>query len=234
MSLVSCIEGDEEITIREDGSAHLKMRYQVPGMIFSAKDSKELVGIIDRELGKKDHLKLLVNRVESRDGQRIVQIELETDPEFDLDGGLFKKEKSSGAVEEDGKSDKLLRALVGDLEAKVDGLSVGVVRKVNLDPLLQEYMGKNSGSMLGDSQFRYTVHLPEAAEQSNAHEVSDGGKTLKWVYWLRESKQKPIMMSVVAPIPLPWWIYGVGGGVLCFSVIGGYGVVRKLRKKRVA
>ena len=230
MMLSSCIEGDEEIVIREDGSSHLKMRYQVPGMIFSAKDAKELVEILERELGHKDHLTLVKNRVDLVRGQRVIQIEIETEPGVEFEGGIG-GEASENQKDAESKSNKMLHALVGDILTQRNGLSVEVVRRVNLQPLLDEYVGKNSTSMLGDSQFRYTVHLPKAALESNADEISADGKTLKWCYNLRETDQKPISMRLVAPIPLPWWVYGVGGGVIVVVFSGVYWGVKKNRKK---
>ena len=38
LALNSCIDGEEEIVISADGSASMKVKYQVPGMIFSAED----------------------------------------------------------------------------------------------------------------------------------------------------------------------------------------------------
>jgi len=229
--LSSCIEGEEDIEIRKDGSAHLKMRYQVPGMIFSAKDGRELVEILDKELGNKEHLTLVTNRVDLERGQRIILIEIETDPEIELDG-LFEEETSGN--DEDSKSNKMLHALIGDLEAKVDGLSVGVIRDVDLQPLLDEYVGKNSASMLGDSQFSYTVHLPKAVLDSNADEILDDGKTLKWHYKLSETKKRPIEMCLVAPIPLPWWVFAVGGALILVVFGGVFWVLKKRLKKSVA
>jgi len=238
LTLNSCkIDGEEEITIREDGSAHLAMRYEVPAIFLSLEEANELVAIFDKSLGHKDHLKLITNRIDSVKGQQIIHLVFETDPEVDFDG-LFDEDKEGEGGGEKKKSNQLLRAIVGDVDAKVDGLSVGVTRQVNLQPLLDKYMGKRSTSMLGDYEFRYTINLPKAAEQSNAHQVLDGGKTLKWTYLLREMKEKPMVMEVVAPIPLPWWVYALVGiiGLLALALV--YWVVRrvmkKIRQKRIA
>ena len=236
MFLSSCkIDGEEEITVREDGSAHLTMRYEVPGMIFSDKAANDLVATLDKELGNKEDVRLITNRVDLEKGQRVIHIEFEVDAGADLDGLLDEPDASSGA---DGggeqKSDKMLRAIVGELNAQIEGLSVGVTRKVNLEPLLDEYIGKRGASMLGDFEFRYTVHLPTAAEQSNAHQVLDGGKTLKWRYFLREMKQKPILMSATVPVPFPWWVYVLAGLVLCLVLSLIFWGYQKFRQKSVA
>jgi len=229
--LSSCIEGEEKIVIRKDGSTHLKMRYQVPGVIFSAKDGQELVEILDKELGHQEHLTLVTNQVTLERGVRIISIEIDTEPGADLNGLL---ESPNDEGEEEGKSSKMLHALIGDISTQVDGLSVGVVRNVNLQPLLDEYVGKNSATLLGDSQFSYTVCLPEPVLETNADEVSADGKVLKWRYRLSDTKKRPISMRLVAAIPIPWWVYTIGG-VLVLLVIGGLVAwVKKIRKKSVA
>ena len=236
MFLSSCkIDGEEEITVREDGSAHLTMRYEVPGMIFSDKAANDLVATLDKELGNQEDVRLITNRVDLEKGQRVIHIEFEVDAGADLDGLLDEPDASSdtgGGGEQ--KSDKMLRAIVGELSAQIEGLSVGVTRKVNLEPLLDEYIGKQGASMLGDFEFRYTVHLPMAVEQSNAHQVLDGGKTLKWRYFLREMKQEPIVMAGTVPIPLPWWVYALVGLALCLVLSLIFWGCKKFRQKSVA
>ena len=236
--LNSCkIDGEEEITIRENGSAHLAMRYEVPAIFLSTEEADDLVAILDKSLGHKDHLKLITNRIDSVKGQRIIHLVFEADPEVDFDG-LFDEKKEGAGGDEKKKSNQLLRAIVGDINAKVDGLSVGVTRQVNLQPLLDKYIGKRSTSMLGDYEFRYTINLPKAVEQTNAHQVLDGGKTLKWTYLLREMKEKPMLMEVVAPIPLPWWVYAVAGivGLLALALVywGVRVLMKSFRQKRIA
>lgn len=232
--LTGCkIDGEEEITIHDDGSAHLKMRYEVPGVFLSAQAADQLIATFDNELGHKDHLNLITNRVDYQKGQRIIHLEFEVDAEADLDGLL---EVDDGGDDGGGekKSDQLLEAIVGDLDAKIEGLSVGITRKVNLQPLLDEYMGKKSATMLGDFEFRYILHLPKSAEQNNAHQVMDGGKTLKWTYLLREMKKKPILMTVTAPIPIPWWIYAGVGFAGCLILAFVFWGVKKFRQKSIA
>lgn len=230
--LHSCIDGEEELFINADGSGRVKLQYQVPGMIFSDADAKELIETIEREVGKRENLRLLTNRVENVNGQKIIQIEIATDNVAALDD----MSEDDTSVQSDGasKSDKWLHTLLGDMKVAVHGMSAAVSREVHLEPLLEEYLGKRGVSLLGESEFRYTVHLPTAVEQSNAHEVLNEGKTLKWRYLLRECKRKPIVMDLQAPIPLPWWVYGgvgmAGAGVL----LCGFWWVKKSAKKSIA
>ncbi len=234
MLLNSCIDGEEEVFIHADGSGRVKLQYQVPGMIFSDADAKVLIETIEREVGKRENLQLLTNRVENENGQKIIHVEIATDNVAGLDDDDVSEDDTSSESDEASKSDKWLHALLGDVKVDVSGVSAAVSRQVNLEPLLEEYLGTRGVSLLGESEFRYTVHLPTAVEQSNAHEVLNGGKTLKWRYLLRECKQKPIVMGLKASIPLPWWVYGGVGMAGVGVLLCGFWWVKKSAKKSIA
>lgn len=230
--LNSCIDGEEEIFVNADGSASMKVKYQVPGMIFSAEDADELVAIVADEVGGNESLRLVTNRVDTEKGQRIIHIEVETDSVMELDG-MFDEVSAQAGVEQS-KTDKLWRCLLGKMDVNVEGLSAGIIRKVDLEPLLNEYLGEKSASLLGESEFRYAIHLPETVTESNAHEVTADGRTLKWRYKLSECKKKPIVMDLQVPISLPWWVK-MGAGVFVLLVLaGGYVFFQKRSKKRIA
>jgi hypothetical protein len=230
--LNSCIDGEEEIFVHADGSASMKVKYQVPGIIFSAEDADELVAIVAEEIGGNDALRLITNRVDTEKGVRVIHIEVETDSVMELDG-MFDDVSPQGGVERS-KTDKLWRCLLGTMDVKVEGLSAGITRKVDLEPLLNEYLGAKSASLLGESEFRYAIHLPETVEQSNAHEVTAGGRTLKWRYKLSECKKKPIVMDLQVPISLPWWVKAGACGLVLLALGGGDVFFQKRSKKRIA
>jgi len=225
--LNSCIDGEEEVFIKADGSARVKAVYRVPGMIFSAEDAEELRTNITEEVGKEKHLKLLTNTVEKENGTRVITVELEIDNMMELEGAL--------AVHTPGvkpsKADKMLHAIMGNITVTLRGLSADLTREVDLASLLEGQLGRSGAAMLGESEFRYTVHLPEAVEESNAHTVENGGLTLKWRYRLSECLQKPIVLHMVAPIPLPWWIYAVGIVVLLLLALGVWKFVRSRARR---
>lgn len=224
--LSSCIDGEEDVYIEADGSARVKAVYRVPGVLFSAEDAEELKKNISEEIAEQEHLRLVTNRVDKKHGSRIITVEIETDDILALEGVL--EEHIPGVNES--KADKMLHALLGSITVRLDGLTADLSRDVELTPLLDEYLGKNSPTILGESQFRYNIHLPVAVESSNAHTVENGGRTLRWVYQLSECREKPISLNMVAKIPLPWWVYaliGLAGLVLIFI---GYVLIRKLKR----
>jgi len=90
--LNSCIDGEEEVWIRGDGSARIKAVYHVPGVLFSAEDATALVKSIHDEMQKEESIKVITNRVERKEGYRVITIELETDDMMGLDEALSNRE----------------------------------------------------------------------------------------------------------------------------------------------
>lgn len=203
--LASCIDGEEEIVIGADGSAWVKAVYRVPSLLLSAGDAESLRSSIETELGAAKDLRLLTNTVEKENGKRVIVLELETDDLVALEGCL----PQHGSDYEPGIGDKILHAIVGRISFSLNGLSASLRREIDLKPLLDEYLGSRGASTLGDSEFRYTIHLPYPVEGSNAHEVSDDGKTLSWTHKLADHRNAPIELLMTTSIPIPWWVYAV-------------------------
>lgn len=201
--LSACIDGEEEITLGADRSARVKAVYRIPSLLLSAEDAEDLRASIQSEVGKEANLRLVTNRVEKQNGKRVITLEIETDDVMGLDGTLGQHDPELTKS----KGDKILHAIVGRIMINLNGLSAGLTREVDLSPLLAEYLGSNGSSMLGDSEFRYTVHLPEPAQSSNAHQVLNDGATLKWTHKLIDCREKPIRLMMKTSIPIPWWAY---------------------------
>lgn len=230
VGLNSCIDGEEEVFLHADGSGKLKVKYQVPGMFFTQAEADELVEIIEKEVGGNENLELLTNRVDTENGKKIIRIEVAAASVVELENMLEDHGDEGDGGSERSKTDKTLHTLMGDLKVKVSGLTAHVRRDVDLE----QYLGERGTSFLRDSEFRYLVHLPKAAGHSNAHEVLNDGKTLKWVYKLRECGKKPISMEMQAPIPLPRWLYALVGGLVLLVVGVIFAFLRKSGKKSIA
>jgi hypothetical protein len=204
--LSSCIEGDEEIFINADGSARVMAIYRVPSLLLSAEDAQDLRSSIEAEVGAVENLILLTNKIEKQNGDRVIMLEVGTEDITSLEGTLSVHDP---AVERS-KGDKILHAIIGRIMVNMSGLKVHLNREIHLESLLDEYLGSSGASILGDSAFRYTVHLPYAAESSNAHEVLNDGRTLTWSHQLADFSDRPIILSMTTRIPIPWWVYALG------------------------
>jgi len=225
--LGGCIDGEEEIFIGADGTARVKAIYRIPAMIFSAKDAEDLKTTIDQEVGGHENLKLITNKIEKENGEQVITLEIQTDDLMAL-GEVLPEHPSD---EEVSNADKIWHTIVGRIKVNMAGLSVTMSRDVDLGPLLDKHLGKSSATLLGDAQFRYIVHLPEAVESSNAHQVVNEGRTLKWNYKLSDCGKKPISLSMVASVPLPLWIYGLAAVLLIAIAWVFYAALRRLRSR---
>ena len=226
--LSSCIEGEEEIFLNADGSARVMAIYRVPSLLFSAEDAQDLRNSIEAEVGAVKNLMLLTNKIEKQDGDRVIMLEIETEDVTSLEGALSEHDP---AVERS-KGDKILHAIIGRIMVDVDGLKVHLNREIELTPLLDEYLGSSGSSMLGDSAFRYTVHLPHAVESSNAHEVLNDGRTLTWSHALVDCRNAPITLSMTTNIPIPWWVYALGALLVAALAGAIFSIVMRKRIRR--
>ena len=228
--LSGCIDGDEEIFLRADGGARVLAIYRVPTLLLSVQDAEDLRSSIENEVGSAKNLKLLTNKVEKHQGNRVITFEIETDDVMALEGVLAEHDPALQMS----KGDKILHAIIGRMVVNIEGFSVKLIREVQLEPLLDEYLGSNGASMLGDSTFRYTVHLPDAVESSNAHEVLNEGRTLKWTHKLIDSSTSPIIMTLTAPIPIPGWMFVLAALFLAAIIWSWYVLMARSRAQKYA
>ena len=233
--LSSCIDGEEEIHINADGSARMKAMYSLPALIFSDEDAASLRELIEREIGKEETVDLLTNTVEKVSGKQIITIEVETADLRNLEKLLSQvddgHDSGDGGEEGKEKSDLILRALLGDLTYEREGLAVAANRKIDLAPLLDKFAGDRWHSMVGDSEFRYTIHFPEALKSTNAHKLSNDGKSAMWSYKLADSKNGPFELDMLVPIPLPWWVFAGLGLVVLLILLGLWKLISMVKKR---
>ena len=226
LMLVSCIEGDEEIFINADGSGKVKLIYKVPTLLLDEQASQALTESVNQNVGGDENLRLITNRVDQSKGQKLIVIEVEADDVMKL------HLPEAGPYEGDDTEPQpinILDTIIGNVGVKLQGLQTHIQRDVNLAPLLEEKFGEGALSGLGAAEFKYALHLPVPAQSTNAHEVENNGKTLKWTYRLSEMKEKPIQLLVTSRVPIPWWIYAAGGAVIFLIILMIFIVLRRRR-----
>ena len=234
LSLVSCIEGDEEVFLYADGSGRVVAEYRVPGVLISAEDGVSLQESIRAAVAASEDLELVSSEVVMEEGFRVISMEISSSDVRGL-GALGGGEDNDGGLGEEGdKSGDLLAAIIGEMKLGQRGLVLNLQRDVDLSAVLGRYFGEGALSQMGDSMFRYRLHLPSAARSSNAHAVSNGGKTLQWEYRLADSREVPMSMAVQMAMALPWWVYAIGGLVVVVLVVVLAGGVVAWRKGRSA
>lgn len=233
--------------------------YRVPSLLLSQKDGEKLEESIRKGVAEYDDLELVRNSVVLDGSHQVITFEVKSDNVMNqaLSGkvaslagasyplhtamvgniGTNLNAVSLGGNKESagGKSEQLLSAIIGDIDIKMEGLAVELRRDIDLVTMLDEKLGESKLAILGDSEFRYTIHLPKAAKTSNAHEVLEGGKTLKWAYRLAAAHEIPMTLQVVAPIPfpiLPWWFYVAVAVVVLVVLIILILILRRLLRRR--
>ena len=226
----ACIQGEEDIWIEANGSARVKAVYRVPALLLSESEAEEFRQTVEEEVGANKNLRLVTNTVDTEQGKRVIRLGIETDDITQLEHMLTEH----GPSEVRTKADKILHAILGSIEIETQGLGAAVRREVDLKPLLDEYVGDRAPLLLSDAEFRYAVHLPRPAEESNAHGTGNEGRTLKWSYRLAELKGAPIVMTLKGSVPVPWWVYTVAVVVVGLVVWAVYCVLRKRSRDTVA
>lgn len=212
--LSSCIDGDEEIWLERDGSGRLEATYRMPPQIMQQFGGapvlqKKLEDAFAKEPGIT--VAHIGHRVES--GRVIFDLDAAFDDVRTL-AAFPKKHLRNPETPDQAGSDE---ALFGSMSLELSGLTMSFNRTIDLAPVLPEKVRSNP-AFLGESAFRYMVHLPAAATTHNASQTTDRGRTLKWQFLLREHTNRPMQLTMKAPLPIPWWIWLAGGLLIALTV----------------
>lgn len=201
--LVSCIDGDEEVWIEKDGSGRIAATYQMPvDFMEELGGGDQVVSRIKKAVAEEPaiRLKSITHRVEA--GRSVVHFSGEFDDFRVLatfpERHLANKEHPDQSTPE--------QVLLGDIDIALKGLVLSFDREVALAPLLPERVRNNPG-LLGQSTFRYTLHLPVGSSDNDADEVTNRGRTLRWSFPLRNYTDRPMTYYAECVLPLPWWIW---------------------------
>ena len=205
----SCVEGEEEVWVNQDGSVRIVAHYELPGMAMSRlgnpDDLKQaLISIDEREEGLK--IQALSFGPDKVSGKIVFHLEATFESAFDLLELVKRNEQTF--IEESGVDPAQIDALAGSIDFKFEDLTPKLRRGVNLGGLFPSAVSKRP-RMLGPSNFKYTIHLPARVKETNAHFISDDGRTISWTFLLKEHFDAPMEMVVSTELPVPWWAWAV-------------------------
>lgn len=230
--LSSCIDGQEELTILDDGSGTMQISYNIPLRALSASETKQLEDFI-KEVDQR-HASITLTHFSTQPSGFGMQ-RLEASLEFTSIQEVAKiyEDEICGpnAPQPEPQMKGLIEkacALVGKFRTTFTGLSVSVDREVDLQPLFEAKI--TNPKALGESEFRYIMHLPHAVGETNATSVSEDRKTLQWTVKLRDHFDKPIIMH--SSIPLPWWLVLGTGAIALLLLLLIVWLVRKLFRQK--
>ena len=204
--LVSCIDGEEEIWLKRDGSGRMVATYKMPGAIMQRFGSApELQKKLEEAFAKEPTIRITHIGNHLAEGRVVFEFAAEFDDIRTLAAFPKKHLRDPASPDTPGSEE----ALFGTMDLRVKGLTLIFDREIDLRTILPNSAKQNPG-MLGESAFRYTVHLPANANRHNATSVEDEGRTLHWVFPLRKYANAPMSLIMKAPLPMPWWVWFTG------------------------
>ncbi len=204
--LVSCIDGREEIWIERDGSGRADVAYSLPA------SAAVLQG------GEKGVRRLLEDFFANSPDLSSPKIEVDTvgdrlqiHVKASFKSALDLKKISSGAGMT--RLPASATGLAGTVKIATHGLNLDFSRTISPGLALPGAAFFPASQFQGRS-LTYIIHLPLAATESNATQISDEGRTLIWEFPLLQSIQKPVVTHFIAPIPIPRWLWFAGIALL--------------------
>lgn len=222
--LVACFEHREEVWIESDGSGRIAVDSSFPsGVLASLGGADGLRSGVTEWFDQVEGLKLDGLEIERKNGQVQLSLRASADSMLDLRESTQSESDAMELLPPGAKH------FMGDVEVKLDGLSVDMRRQLNL---------KNGFGLaaLGVSRrdretkhVTFIMHLPVEATEHNATRTEDGGRTLIWDHTLGQALAAPIELHFKTPLPIPWgWV--AAGGLAVLFVIGG--LIRLWHKRR--
>lgn len=232
----SCIEGEEEIWINLNGSGELAARYQFPARALSQiGDPDDLVRALTLIAEKEEGIEISHCSCVTKKGKSFLnpdQATFRIEGEFDNVLELFEiaARNKELFVRETGADPEKVASVIGAVDFRFEGLRPTFDREIRL----QEVIPPSLAGVLGSSSFKYIIHLPAEVRDSNAHEVSEDGKTVSWTFLLKDHFTEPMAMSLDTRIPVPWWGWVMVAvlAVLIFGLFWRF-VVKRFRRPAI-
>jgi hypothetical protein len=207
--VTSCVEGEEEIWINLNGSGKVEARYEFPARALSKiGDPERLVEALTLIAAKEEGIEISDCSFVTEEGQTILTPDkavFQLSGRFDNVLDLFEiaSRNKEFFVEQTGMDPDQVASVIGLIDFRFEGLRPTFDREIRPAEIFPEFLA----GMLGPSSFQYTIHLPAEVRQTNAHAVSEDGRTVTWVFQLKDHFDKPMTMSLDTTIPIPWWVF---------------------------
>ncbi|MEC9055482.1 MAG: hypothetical protein VX633_09260, partial [Verrucomicrobiota bacterium] len=224
-----CIEGEEEIWLKPDGSGRIEATYKMPTAV-AQKIGKpdELVRTLKEAAARDPHVDLTSVEHQTKRGG----ITLKFSGTFDDLRKLASFPQRQ--LRDPEKPDKRVRAevLFGETKLETSWRRISYDRNVDISWLLKSSPAAKPilkiPALLGNSFFRYTLNLPVPAGESNATSRSESEHKLEWSFLLKNHVEEPMHLTAAGDLPLPpsLWIILLPALLLLFFIQN-----RRARKK---
>ncbi len=205
MLLSSCVEGEEEIWIKADGSGRVIAHYEIPLVALSQMtDPEDMIRALRLVDEKEEGLCIHELSFKKNRGKAIFHFEASFHDARELldisarNEALFAEETSADPEQ--------MTAVAGEIDFTIKGLTPTFSRSISLIGMFPPIVTKRP-TMLGPSRFKYTMHLPAKVKESNAHAISADGRSVSWTFFLKDHLEEEMEMSFTTELPLPWWAW---------------------------
>jgi hypothetical protein len=200
--LGACLGGREEFWFERDGSGRLQAEYRMPVFAIASMGGEEklrktIVDFFATEPGV-----VMETFVMEKTG---AEARLRLHATFDSVLQLSRLMEKSASQESGAPLPEPMVKLLGEIQVARSGLDLDFQRKIDPREVFAGGLVTPTTSQMRGYQLEYIMHLPMAAKQSNAHQVSDSGHTLLWRYELAEAMKSPVQTNFLTPIPIPLW-----------------------------
>jgi len=202
--LPSCLlEGEEHIYINADGSAKMSAVYKVSTRAMSADAFHEVVKDVDKALSPFSDVDLVKNDYSVEAGMHVYRLEFSVGSAETVHTIYHLHFNGHGVGGGGGEraAPSILEMVIGAFDFAVeDRKRVRIDRSVDLGPLVKPKL-KGNNKLLGNSRFKYHLHLPVPVKSSNAHAMSEDRRSLSWDFRVQDYVESPMKLVVHADIP---------------------------------
>ncbi len=225
VSLVSCIDGREEIWLNADGSGRADIRYSLPASAAAFQGGEAGIRrMIGGFLNNTPAIASSSYEVTTEEDRLKIRVRASFDSAMDLKeiaGGNSLEQLPSSAAN-----------LAGEVTVNLRGLSVDFSRTISAGKALPGSVFMPASNFEGRN-LTYIVHLPAAATETNATRVEDGGRTLVWSFPLSQAIKSPVITRFKARIPIRTRLLAFAiAGTLALGFLALLGIWKLRRMKR--
>ena len=221
--LSACFDIREEVWIERNGAGRAELRYTVPesallfngGAYGTEKKIRELIA-------SQPSITLDDVSVEVKDERATVTVKVSTKSLLSLLD--LKKSESFQNLSETTTN------IAGHFDVRLRWLDLDFSRSVQVKEALGLAALAVASEERENRRLTYIIHLPKAAKENNATQVTDGGKTLTWDYTLGEAMRKPIITRFRATMPIPRYAWVAAAGALLLITGSAVWVTKKIRR----
>jgi hypothetical protein len=203
--LSSCIDGREEFWLRGDGSGAAEVVYEVPAAAAALKGGDDgLRRMLEEWLARRPEIRREHCDVTTTGDRTRIHVRVAFDSALkllDLSDPESTRTLPAGA-----------RHLSGAFDFRLHGRDVELTRTISPGKALFAGLLMPKEEIEG-RRLVYTVHLPEAALESNATRTENGGKTLIWDFALADGLKQPLVTRLKTRMPIPAWLVASGAGL---------------------